>query len=858
MAPIDPGSWQRLEPFFDQLLDTDPAGREAWFAAFEETVPGDADLLRDLLAAHEAESGRLDIPLAEAAARLVAESMDDPLIGQTLGAFRVEKEIGRGGMGVVYHGIRVDGEFDQDVVIKVLRLGVDSEETRRRFLQERQILARLDHPTIVRVLDGGFTGDGRPYIVMNEVVGQQLDRYCDEQRLDVRARVRLFLNVIEAVDHAHRHLVIHRDLKPGNVWVDSNGKVSLLDFGIAKIIEDEGTGGLTVTQNRVMTPEYASPEQFLGGEITTASDVYQLGLLLYQLLTGQLPYGEKAGSAREMEKQVCEADPVPASRAVTSMTRAQTEAFFLTRDLPAGKLKKILSGDLDLILLKALRKEPERRYNTAHGFRADLIRWLSGERIMARPDSFGYQARRFVRRHPMALVLTATIILGTAGFTLFHLKQITSERDIARLESEQRKEVSDFLVNLLRIPDPTAAEGREVTARELLADSYPRIRDDLTNPATKIRLLAVVGEVSKNLGLFDQADSALTLMTSLSAELYGPRSLETANALYELSAQYRTAREYDKALGPAEESLSIKEELLPPGHLDIGFALNSVALVHRELGDYQQAEVELREAMAIVAAQLPEDDPRLTNLKGDLAYVLRTVKEWDESEVLYRQVIAEMRARPDEFPGTLPAALNNLAYLLKQKEKYPEAAALYREAIQGMENFHGEAHPRTVMFRGNLAAVLQQMGEYEEARQALETNVEQQIHLNGADHWRVGVTQRTLGFFLFMIGQFEDAEPAYLASGETFSRVLGPDHPWTATVGAMRAVNLHCAGDEARAEPLWNRCLPILDSPEARGDRNVQTMLNLLVENIPDGNEAWSQRVSGLIAGESGDDGSGR
>lgn len=849
MSPIDPEDWQRLEPFFDELLDLDPNAREAWLAAFVETESGDRERLRELLAAHEAENGYLDTPLPEAAARLVAESMDDPLIGQTLGSFRIQREIGRGGMGVVYLGTRIDGEFDQDVVVKVLRLGVDSEETRRRFLQERQILATLDHPAIVRVLDGGFTPDGRPFIVMNQVVGQRLDTYCDENRLDVRARVRLFLNVIEAVDHAHRHLVIHRDLKPSNVWVDGNGKVHLLDFGIAKIIDDDSAQGMTVTQNRVMTPEYASPEQFLDQGITTASDVYQLGLLLYQVLTGQLPYRKKDGTAREMEKQVCESAPVPASRAVTSefQSSSETEEFLRNRGLSARKLKKILSGDLDLILLKALRKEPERRYNTANGFRADLISWLSGERILARPDSVGYQIKRLVRRHPLVVTMLVTILVGTAGFTRFHVQRITTERDIARLESEQRKEVSDFLVNLLKVPDPTAAEGKEITARELLADSYPRIREELSDPETKIRMLGVVGEVSTNLGLFDQADSALTLRVEIYEELYGRGSLETAQALIDLASMFRTAREYEKAVGPAEESLDVRRDLLPAGHLDIGYSLTEVALSHRDLGDYERAEDEFRQAMAIIEVQMPPGDPNRIKLKGGLAYVLRTSEKWEEAEAMYREVIAEMKAQPEEYADTLPAELNNLAYLLKKKEEYAEAEVLYLEAIAGIESYYGETHPRTLMFRNNLAAVQQNMGKFEEARQALEKNVELQIRLTGADHWRVGVSYRTLGFYLFMIGRFEDAEPQFRASQETFTRVLTADHIWTATVGIMRAATLQCAGDTAGAERLWERYQPLLDTPEARGDRNVQTMLNLLVENVPPGEDSLRQGVTDLI-----------
>jgi len=836
LAPISPDDWHRLEPLFDQLLDLEPAQRADWLRERADLSDTDRAHLGDLLQAHDSVDDKLDTPLPQSATRLVAASMDDPILGETLGPFKVVEEIGRGGMGVVYLGRRTDGDFTQEVVIKVLRVGVDTEDTRRRFLQERQILANLDHPGIVRLLDGGFTPDGRPYIIMNRVVGQRLDNYCDDHQLEIRARIRLFLGVIEAVDHAHRHLIIHRDLKPSNVWVDKEGKVHLLDFGIAKIAAEDDGPELTMTRQRLMTPEYASPEQVRQDDITTASDVYQLGVLLYKLLTGQYPYDLADRSAMEMEKQICETNPVPASRAVSA------------GGATAGESKKILRGDLDIILQKTLRKDPARRYLSAHELREDLIRWLNGDRILARPESLIYQAQRFVRRYPVAVILALALVVSSMGFTVFHVQRITTERDHARLESAQRKEVSDFLVNLLRVPDPTAAQGREITARELLEVSIPSIEEGLSDRETKILLYAVVGEVARNLGLHDQAGPALNAVVQHTSALYGPRSLETAAAQAELATLFRLARMFDDAIGPAEDALSIRRELLPAGDVDIGRALKLVAVTHRDLREFELAETEFREAVAILEAGLPADDPLLTVVQIDLAYVLRTVDKGDESEALYRESIPVMRARLDEFHESLPGALNNLAYLLRKKEEYAEAEVLYREAITHNESYFGEAHPSTVTFRNNLAATLRYQGKDEEVIQELKTIIGLEDHLNGATHWRTGSAHRSLGYFLFASGEYDAAVPELRIAANIFTAGLGADHLWTAATVIQLATSLHLAGDHAGAVQSWQQAAPMLQTEAASHDRNVQSTIDRLLTSLPEDDSTWRQKLISLKA----------
>ncbi len=846
MSVLSPEDWQRLEPYFDQLLDLAANQRQACLTDFRDLSAEDRDHLRELLKTHDSDDLKLNQPLLEDAAELVAASIIDSLIGEQLGPYEVGAEIGRGGMGVVYRGQRVDGKFDQDVVIKVLRLGVDTADMQRRFLQERQILADLNHPSIARLLDGGFTADGRPYLVMNFIDGLRIDDYCDQNKLTLKARVRLFLSVIEAVGHAHLHLVIHRDLKPSNVWVDHGGKVHLLDFGIAKITDQNRDADITSTMQQVMTPEYASPEQFLRKNITTASDIYQLGGLLYQLLTGQQPFDLSGKSAAQMEKKVCQTDPALPSRAVT----ASDESF--GANVSPRQLEKLLRGDMDLILQKALRKEPERRYSSAHEFRQDLINWLTGDRILARPDSLRYQTIRLVRRNPLAVTLVATVVVCAVGFTFFHLERITTERDVARLEAERHREVSDFLVNLLKVPDPTASEGREITARELLEDSFPRINDELSDPQTKVRLLKVVGEVAVNLGLYDQAGPALYDVVKYTAEIYGERSLEVAAAKLQLAEMYRLAQMLDDALAPAEDALAIRREGLPADDVEIGKALKVVALIHRNLRNYELAETELREAKTIIDAQLPDSHILHISVVADLAYVLRTVGQVAEAEELYRQTIDQMRLRESEFRLELPSALNNLGYLLRKKEAFAEAEALYREAIVRSERHNGQYHPTTLMFRNNLSGVLLAQDKQSEVVAELKTIIVLQEHLTGHEHWRTAVAHRSLGYFNFTIGEFQDAIEELRIAEQIFEQVLEPNHLWTARATLQLAICLDLTGDSEEGERIWREVRPVLATNTSREDRGVQGLLKRLQTHLPAAAEPWPERLSSLATDVSG------
>jgi serine/threonine protein kinase len=439
----------RLEELLEAALELEPGERSRFLL---DACPGDPALRAEVEAilTREADDGPFDRLFGAFTGALPDEYVDGLTPGERLGPYEIARLLGRGGMGSVFLARRIDGQFEQQVAIKVLRRDTVGEEPRRHFLAERQILARLSHPDIARVFDGGLTAGGRPYLVMEYVEGTPIDRYCDERRMGIRERLLLFSAVCGAVECAHRNLVIHRDLKPGNILVAADGRPKLLDFGVAKLV-GVGDGGVTLTRTRwlPMTPDYASPEQVRGDAITTASDIYALGTILYELLSGHRPHRLARKPPAEILRMLTEVDPLPPSEAVATMEpgggeggtagRITPESVGRARGTDIRALRRRLKGDLDTIVLKALRKEPERRYAGAGALAADVERHLDGRPVLARPDTTGYRLAKFVRRHRAATLLAGTLGLSLAGFAttiVVQAHRVARERDRADRAAE--------------------------------------------------------------------------------------------------------------------------------------------------------------------------------------------------------------------------------------------------------------------------------------------------------------------------------------------------------------------------------------------------------------------------------------
>ena len=715
--------WTRVERVLDRVLDHPT---DMWPALVEAECAGDAALHRDvesLLQRAANLDGYLQGPAARVTALLHGLHEEAERVAERVGPWRLGEEIGRGGMGIVYHGTRADGLYQQSVAVKLLRAGGGAGGAARRFAFEREILARLDHPGIARLLDGGVTEpstsepEGRPFLVMEYVAGEALDAYCDRRALSVETRLRLFLDACDAVAYAHRHLVVHRDLKPGNIFVtEASGqpRVKLLDFGIAKLLSpatgatvggDGAPANTALTQmlQRPFTPEYAAPEQVEGRAATTATDVYGLGVVLFELLAGRRPFLSDPAAPRAIERAVLEAAP----------PRLSVVA-------PAARRRR-LAGDLDAIVAKALRKEPEARYPTANALAVDLRRHLDGLPVEARKGAAGYRARKFVARH-RAGVLTALgvfLLLGVVVGIAF--ARVTAERDRAQAEAAKALAVSDFLAGLFEQADPDHASGDTLNVFELLDRGATRVRSGLAEqPEVQTELLRTVADVYLSLGQFAPArDAHLDALRLLRQRPRRDYEAE-AYALARLTALHRMHGRLDDALGFGREALSIARAHLDPSSFAYTDALNRLADLQRTRGAYAEAAALFEEALPL---------------------------------------------RRRHFAGTpaLADVLNNYALLLEHVGRYEASLRAHREALALHRATLGDRHPNVALNYQNLASLMFSRGHYARALSyALQADDIHRVVYAPGNPYRLG-NQTTIGRTLVKLGRFDDAEPVLQA-----------------------------------------------------------------------------------------------
>ncbi|MFG0320260.1 MAG: serine/threonine-protein kinase, partial [Planctomycetota bacterium JB042] len=523
---MPPDRWDRLEAIFHDALERRAEERDAFVEAASGGDRGLAEEVRRMLAA-DADAEGLVAPSPGALARKIATSAVLE-VGERLGAWRVVRPIASGGMGSVFLAERDDRRFEQRVAIKVIRRELVAEGTTERFRRERRLLARLRHPNVARLLDGGETDDGRPYLVMEHVDGEPIDAYCDGRRLAIERRIELFRDVCAAVDEAHRNLVVHRDLKPSNILVTADGTPKLLDFGIAKLLEepDDLEPDLTRTGNRPMTPGYASPEQVRAEPTTTATDVYSLGVVLYELLTGQRPYGPTVTGGYELERAICETTPTRPSDAVAAPSVGSPErppdAAGRLRSSRPEALRRRLAGDLDNIVLRAMQKDPTRRYPSAGALGDDLRRHLLDLPVAARPDSVAYRARKFVKRNRLAAamigVAATAVIGGTAGAVRWAVvaererERAAEAAEGERLQSDRFRAVNAFLGDLLSAASP-AGLGTDVPVGAVLDRAAARIDDELDDPSVEMDVRLTIGRTYSAIGR--HADAALHFEAAL-------------------------------------------------------------------------------------------------------------------------------------------------------------------------------------------------------------------------------------------------------------------------------------------------------------------------------------------------------
>ncbi len=821
--------WDRVNQILLEALEHADPER----AAFLDRACGDDGELRrevESLLASDAEP-ELMRRLEQPAFELLARSAADLGAGQRIGPYRVIREIDRGGMGTVYLAVRADDECERRVAIKILKRGTDTAEISRRFQIERQILAHLEHPNIAKLYEGGTTEDHRQYFVMEYVEGECIDRDCDARRLTLRQRIELFRKVLKAVQFAHQNLVVHRDLKPGNILVTADGEPKLLDFGIAKLLHPETGLSMTVTATgeRLMTPEYASPEQVRSEPITTASDVYSLGVLLYELLTGHRPYRLKTRQQEEVRRVICDVEPERPSTAVSRVEEVRTrdgtttvltpETVSRSRSEEPRRLRRRLSGDLDNIVLMALRKEPLRRYASVEQFSEDLRRYLEGRPVRARKDTFAYRTGKLLRRRKREVAAGVVAALLLAGVIFDRERQ---QRQTARARDRAQR-VSEFLIELFEVSDPSEARGNSVTAREILDRGAERIEQELREePELQAALMHTMGKVFMSLGLYEGATPLLETALAQRRRVHGRRHPEIAESLSALAELLFVKGHYDAAEPLFREALAIERELKGTEHPDVGEALKGLGIVLMRKGEIEAAESLLEEALAIQRRLPGPEHPDTVATLNNLAAVLHQKGDYEAAEPLFREALATKRKQMGEDHPAVALALNNLAMVLYQKGDYEAAESLFRKSLAMAQKLLGPEHPNVSRALTNLARVLQARGDSPAAESLVREALVIRRRQLDSDHPDVGRGLTHLAELLQARGEWEAAEPQAREAVEILRRKLPRGHWRIARAESVLGASLSAAGRFGEAEPLLIASYPVIR--DRRGAKALETV----------------------------------
>ncbi len=667
----------------------------------------------------------------------------------------------------------------RQVAIKVIKAGMDTSQVVARFEAERQALALMDHPAIAKVFDAGSTPEGRPYFAMEYVRGESITSYCDRQRLSIRDRLELFIQLCDGVQHAHQKGVIHRDLKPSNVMVaiqDDHPVPRIIDFGVAKATAQPLTDRSLFTEMGMLigTPEYMSPEQaeMTGLDVDTRSDVYALGVLLYELLIGALPFDRqelREAGLESIRRTIREKEPPRPSRRLTTLMASAPRDAAENRKTDQAKLVRQLRGDLDWITLKALEKDRTRRYQTANALALDVRRHLNDEPVLAGPPTVGYRTGKFVRRHRFGVAAVTSLVVLLAAFSVvmaIQARRIAQERDRANREAATAKQVSEFLVSLFSVSDPSQARGNTLTAREILANGARQVDDRLrSQPDVQARLAATIGEVYTNLGMYAEARPLLQRALDTQRQILGHDNTETI----------RTALQF--------------------------------ANLHWYEGNLKQAEQLYADVVERRRRTLGGEHPDTLRASFELASTYAMQKRWEEAERLSAPTLAiQQRVLGPEHPDTLSTMgiLQNMYYTQK---RYAEAEPIVVTILERRRRVLGATHPDALIDLHNLAAIHDGLGRYTQAEATFMEAIEGLRRVLGESHPTTCKSLSALAFMYVRMKRYDDAERAALAAYQGYSRSMGPEHEFT-TGMISQLEKLYAAWDKPEKAAEWRARLP--------------------------------------------------
>ena len=794
---VDP-AFARIEALFNEA-STLPKEEQAAFVM--AGTPNDPELREEVLGMLAVDNGRRTSPLTHAlgaAFDVATRGRRQALLGKVVGNYRLSQVLGHGGTGTVYLGERADRQYSAQVAVKIVDGATVHPNLGMRLRAERQILASLNHQNIAKLLDAGEIEDGRPYLVMEYVHGKPVDQYADEAQLDIRERLELFLHICSAVQYAHQNLIVHRDLKPANILVTPEGTPKLLDFGIAKLLDASDQAAMlamTRMNDRLLTPEYASPEQILGRVVTTASDVYALGVVLYELLTGLRPYVVPASASQlELERSICVADPLRPSAAVRRAidssqveTRSLISSLATARRVPTDRLLKRLIGDLDAIVLRAMRKEPDLRYTSVEQFAADVRRYLNREPVQARQGNWMYYSARFARRNAVGVTATATFVLFLISFAVVmsvQRQRIVEERDRATQEGERAERVSNFMLRVFTAADPFENSGKQMTASELLDQAASTIQGELgEQPEVRARLLEAIGRAYRRQGQPDRAVTFLEESLSVRKRANLAEDAQTGQVFSELAVALRNAGRFQESDDAFQQAIRIAKAQ-SGGEASATRASLLADLGRLELfrSNLDKAQEYFTQALAMMRAEKGLRDPDVAGILLDIASVRSWRDDLDGAERAAREAVSiyqesiPLKLHPDRV-----MASSRLAEVLFLKGKIGEAGELYQTVLDGQRVLYGPKSSQVADTLDSLGQVRLAQNDVAQAekftREAIEVNTE----ARGPDYYMTGYLRTSLGQILTRQGRYREAEPELRQALDLYSRSLPPDHQYVAT-----------------------------------------------------------------------------
>lgn len=765
---MDAARWEQVQALFHEVLALPQAERPAWLEAH---CAGDDALVSEVLALLEEDargSALLDQGVAHAAHQVFGDA--HALESREFGAYRITSVLGEGGMGVVYLAERSD--LGSRAAIKILRDAWLSPARRERFAAEQRTLAQLNHPSIARLYDADSLPDGTPWFVMEYVEGMPITEYCRARASTVPERLRLFRDVCEAVQHAHRHLVVHRDLKPSNVLVQNDGSVKLLDFGIAKQLDSlEASADQTRTSVRLMTPAYAAPEQIRGARVGLHTDVYALGVMLYELLATRLPFDLSQHSPTEVDRIILEREPEKPSAAAARMAATPSGTSHIRTT------SKAQWADLDVLCLTAMQKDPQRRYRTVEALIRDVDHYLRAEPLEARPDTLRYRTGKFLRRNVRPVAAAAVMIVTLLGLVSFYTVRLADQRNRAQIEAAKASQVSEYLIGLFEASDPFATGGDEYDVRTLLSRGVARVNTLTSQPDVQAQMYDVLGRVYVQLSQLGEAEPLI------------------------------------------RQGLALRRAAGDP--LGLGESLATLGRFYMNSGQLDSAETYLREALALREQALPEDHPAVAVNLSDLGVVLATKGQYEPAEAAYLRALEVQRKSSPTANENLGHTLQNLATNYLNQGNYEAAETYYREALSVDSTVYGPEHPVVAMELANLGSVLENRQQYAAAEALLLESLRIRRLKLGTEHYHTAYGLIQLGSLMRKQQAYDRAETYLREALAIDERVLGPEHLHTGVAASRLGLTLMDQGNHAAAEPLLRRALAVFR--KNAGDRHYYT-----------------------------------